>query len=492
MTNQISTSSVKRFRPSFSLLFAGLILVVAACVRKAPEPPPDTSRYDPMLPVTHSIAQLKSLNGLYSPATGGDTTLIGEDILISGIVVADDRSGNFYKQIVIQDSTGGLFVNIDGYSLFSQFPVGRRVYVRCKGLYLGYNGGTMELGASLTEQLGVTGISGSAIGDHIVKGAVGNVVRDTPVMLSQVRSITAGSANRHLVGRLIAVRDVQFADTGVAYSAPSATSNRLLTDCAGSSATLTVRTSNYADFHSIGVASGRGSISGIYTVYQSASYTPQLLIRDTGDVVMRGERCGSLPTVPTISIDSLRRLYPGTGVFTLPALRFGGTVISDLSKGNVPQSNFVLQDGSRKGIILYLNGGAYNIGDSLLLDASGARIQLYNGAMELTGMQASRVTKVGTSRKVSPVQLTIAQLLAGFAQYESVLVKVVNGSIIGGGTYGGNKTLTDGSGTISLYTSSAATFAATPVPAGSRTFVGIATVYTPNEIKIRDPAIDVY
>jgi hypothetical protein len=207
---------------------------------------------------------------------------------------------------------------------------------------------------------------------------------------------------------------------------------------------------------------------------------------------MYGARCGELPLTPHITIDSLRKLYPGSGIYTLPPLRFSGTVISDLTKGNVSAGNFILEDGSRKGIILYISSGAYKMGDSLVIDASGGKLQLYNGAMELTGVGSSKVTKSATGREVAPFQLTIAKLNAAFADYESVLVRVVNAGVSGGGTYSGNKQLNDGTGTISLYTAPGATFSGTSVPATSKTFTGIATLYTPNEIKLRDPAIDVY
>ncbi len=482
------------------ILFAASLVIAAtvaltSCLKKNFDNPPDTSNYDPGVPAgttLKTIAQLKAMNGLYTSSTGGDTTLITDDISISGIVVADDRSGNFYKQIVIQDSTGGLFIDINAYSLFTQYPVGRRVYIKCKGLMLGYNSGTMELGSSLTEQLSVNGLSGAEISDHIIKGAVGNAVKDTVVSLAAVRTMSASTANRVLVGRLITISDVQFTDTNLTYTDPAVTTNRTITDCLGSPASLVVRTSNYADFHALKVGKGRGSITGIYTVYQSSSYTPQLVIRDTGDVKFYADRCGAVTATTPVTIDSLRRMSSGTTTITLPALKISGTVISDLSKGNAATGNFILEDGSKKGIILYMSGASFALGDSLVIDATGAKLQPYQGALELTGVTSSKITKQATGKTVAPIQLTIAQLNASFGQYESVLVKIVNATITGGGTYSGNKTLTDGTGNISLYTASGATFASTPVPTTPKTFVGIATIFTPNEIKLRDPAIDVY
>ena len=481
-----------------TIIAAALIATcfISGCVKGKFDSPPDNTHYDPNLPVTMTIAAFKNLNGIYNNTTGGDTTLITDDITISGVVVADDRSGNFYKQIVIDDGTGGLFVDVDQYSLFSNFPVGRKIYIKCKGLYLGYNGGTAELGGSITERLALNGITGAQINDHIVKGPVDNALPDTAVTLDAVKAITAATVtgfNRNLVGRLITINDVQFSDPNATYADPNVTTNRTITDCVGSKTTLVVRTSNYANFQAVPVPQGKGSITGIFTLYQSSSYTPQLVIRDTSDVKMDGARCGVIVTSAPVTIDSLRKMYT-SGTVTLSSVRVAGTVISDLSKGNSSTGNFILEDASKKGIILYVSGGTYNLGDSLVIDATGAKLQLYSGALELSGATSSKITKAATGKAVAPIQLTLQQLKASFSQYESVLVKIVNATISGsGGTYSGNKILTDPTGTISLYTASGASFASSPVPTGTKTVVGIATVYPPdNEIKLRDPAIDVY
>ena len=114
---------------SIIVLMAFGTFVFTSCVRKDHDTPPDQSQYDPGLTVTHTIAELLAMNPEYNPSSKDDTMLITQDWVISGIVTANDESGNFYKRIVIQDSTAGLQVLIDAYSLYTQFPVGRKVYV---------------------------------------------------------------------------------------------------------------------------------------------------------------------------------------------------------------------------------------------------------------------------------------------------------------------------------------------------------------------------
>jgi hypothetical protein len=110
-----------------TIRFATLLIAVlsfSACIKKDFDAPPDQSSVDPKLPCNKTIAQIKAL---YNSASA---VRIDSDYTVYGIVTADDKSGNFYKQIVIQDSTAGLTVLIDNNSLFNEFPVGRKVYIK--------------------------------------------------------------------------------------------------------------------------------------------------------------------------------------------------------------------------------------------------------------------------------------------------------------------------------------------------------------------------
>src|SRR5690606_3254000 len=143
--------------------------------------------------------------------------------IVAGIVTADDRAGNFYKRIVIQDSSAAIAILLEGYNLYNDYPVGRRIYVHGKGLYLGYDGGLPVLGGAPTPQLPLTAIPAVRIAEHLVKGSTGhNIVPDT-FSLAQL-----ADAQPALYNKLIAVKDVEFEDTGVAFTQPNATTNRML------------------------------------------------------------------------------------------------------------------------------------------------------------------------------------------------------------------------------------------------------------------------
>jgi hypothetical protein len=418
--------------------------------------------------------------------TAGDPVRIDSNWTVSGIVTADDRSGNFYKQIVIEDSTGGMTILIDATSLYAKYPIGRKLYIKLQGLYYGKYGGLPQIGSSPDNSGAITKLSPAKADSAVIKANFPNPLPSHHFSdLSQLKSL-----NSSMLSRLITIDavQVQTTDTSKTYAQSyliASGTNINLEDCSKNK--IIMRTSGYASFLNYKVPSGRGSLTAIYTVYNG---TPQLVIRDTNDLKFYSDRCNA--TVPMLTLDSLRKLYT-TGTVTLPSAMISAVVISDLANGNVSAGNFVIEDGSKKGVILYVSGGGYNLGDSLLIDVSGATLQIYKGALELTAA-SSVITKVGTGKQnsISPSVVTLANLNANFANYESTLVQI-NNATVPAGTYSGNATMSDGSGsTISLYTASAATFASQTLWTGAKTVTGIATPYTSgNELKLRNPAIDV-
>src|SRR5690606_2709296 len=125
-----------------SILVLALMLASSGCIQdKFDQPPVDGQ--DPDMTATHTIADLKQM---YT----GTTYAITDSVIISGIINADDRTGNFYKVITLQDETAGLAIRVDGNSLFSIYPVGRRIFIKMKGLYIGEYNGMIQIGGAPT------------------------------------------------------------------------------------------------------------------------------------------------------------------------------------------------------------------------------------------------------------------------------------------------------------------------------------------------------
>jgi hypothetical protein len=247
-----------------------LIVAVSGCSKKFDEPP---SYIEPDIKANRSIAALKAL---YS---GTGFYQVNEDIIIEGVVTADDKSGNYYKSLVIQDSTAGILLNLDGNNLYTDYPIGRKVFVKCKGLYLGQYGTLVQLGGfidiSTPSNPSLGGVPFSLFNNYIVKGSLGNVV--VP------KTVSIGQLNKSFENMLVKIDLVQFAAADVnkpyADAVNKVSVNRTLTDISGTN--IILRSSGFANFADANTPSGFGSVTCIYTVFFN---TKQLIIRDTSDV----------------------------------------------------------------------------------------------------------------------------------------------------------------------------------------------------------------
>ena len=275
----------------FKLMTAVMMVVTAvtfsAC-KKTFDNPPGAS--DPAIVANTSIKALKAMH-----TSAGAYDVITTDIIISGIVVADDKSGNLYKQLFIQDATGGLQIMLDANSLYGTYPVGRKIFIKCNGLAISDYNKTMMLGvkAIVAGSPSLEGIPANLISKYVVGGSLNNPVVPKVVTWADLGGTSTTNMQDALIGTLVQLNDYRFATPTGTYSDTSAyksTVNRDINSCG--SQTLIVRTSAYANFAAQPVAPGRGSILAIYTVFGN---TRQLIIRDTSDVRFTNPYACALP-----------------------------------------------------------------------------------------------------------------------------------------------------------------------------------------------------
>ena len=257
-----------------------LLLVISSCVRQKFDVPKVDNVGEHEVLLYRTIAELRANMGL------AGSKEIKENIVISGIVIADDRSGNFYKQIIIDDGTAAMPILLDAYNIYNDFPVGRKIFVKCKGLYTNYYYKLPQLGFAPDNKGAVLPIPFHLWDIYLVKDAMKQTVKPVDVSIED-----AMKAKPELYNRLIRLNDAQIMDTlntlqyALAPELLSAT-NIKLTDC--DSNVILLRTSAYSKFHASKPQTGRGKITAIYTVFNN---TPQLVLRDTADVEMRSLRC---------------------------------------------------------------------------------------------------------------------------------------------------------------------------------------------------------
>lgn len=265
-----------------ALLFMFTAVLAVSCKRTFSDPPPAGA------PDIVSNISIKDIKARY---TSGAPVLIADDAVIEGVVSCDDRSGNYYQQIALQDSTGGVLLRLAGNNLFNNYPVGRKIFVKLKGLYLGQYNGTLQFGGGVDSayisQGGVTLLASNLHDQHIVKGPLNQPLEPKVVTVSQLTT----TLQDKYVSTLIKLVGYEFssADRSKNYADDGFSGNRIIQDCSNLSANkITLRTSNYSNFATLPVPQGNGEIIAVYSYFGS---TKQLTIRDTTDVRFTNPRC---------------------------------------------------------------------------------------------------------------------------------------------------------------------------------------------------------
>ncbi len=462
-----------RFRAAWGALLAiGLL----GCVKREFDEPPVGGEPINVTP-NISIAALKALH-----VTPGGFDTIKQDLIIGGVVVMDDRSGNYYKSLVIQDTSGGIEVRFNDGFLYNQFPVGRQIFIFCKDLILTDYNNLTQLTGSVIEQGGATsnvGLTEAQVRRKIVKGPM--VGAPTP------RTMRINELNNSHISTLIRLEGVQFiaADAGKTYADPITKNslNRTLMDCSGNK--LVLRSSGYADFAGQLTPTGNGSIVGVLSVFGT---TLQMYIRDLNDVNMTGDRCSGVGG-QLMSIRDLRSLFTGVTTQVPSDRKIRGVVISDRIANNTDGRNLFVQalDGSAGIVVRFTANHSYNLGDEVEIDISSQELSQFNGLLQVNNVAVDRSAVVASGLTPVVRTATIAQLNANGEQWESTLVRIAAASISGPGTpLSGTKTVTDATGNVPMFTRTAATFANATTPSGAVTLTAIVSDFNGRQIILRN------
>jgi DNA/RNA endonuclease YhcR with UshA esterase domain len=462
---------------TFALLAFATVLIPACVDLNFDEPPLEGE--DPGLTANTTIAQLKS-----RLTVSGSFVAIEDDVIIRGVVVADDRSGNFFQSIMLQDETAGIDVRISISNAYNFFPIGRELYIKCKGLVLGDNSGNIQLGGYTYTQ------NGSVRLGNIVNTAA-FIFRSKKVGEPAPRVRTINELNASDISTLVRLENVEFApvDTAEFYAdaAGLRTLNRTVQDCNGN--TITLRTSGFATFAVDLTPKGKGSLTAIYTVFGA---TKQLFIRELSDVQMEGTRCagGSGPGGDIITIASLRALH-GSGASSGPAGKsIEGVVISDRTTASIDTRNMVIQDETGGIVVRFTANHNFSLGEKVEVAVGGVELSEFQGLLQLNNATAGSAASKGPGVLPTPRSATVAEVNANVNAWESTLVKISNATLSGGtgGAFSGNVTVNDGTGTVVLFTRGAATFSGQNYPTGNVSVTAIVSQFTNPQIIIRAPS----
>jgi len=255
------------------ILFVTGIISFNSCIKGDFEQPPV------IVPSVNFEANMTiaELNQYYRDSLhSASPILITKDIIIKGVVISSDKAGNIFKSLYIQDETGGINIKLDQKEIYNIYKLGQRIYIKCKGLYMGNYKGVPQIGYINSGSLSY--IPSTLFNTYIFKDSLpGNP--PTP----RVMNISDFTLND--ISTLIKLDSVHFApaDTMQPFVVPGTAygTDRTIIDKNGNS--IVIYTSVYADFATALVPKGTGSIVAILSYYNGTN-SYQLYLRDINDV----------------------------------------------------------------------------------------------------------------------------------------------------------------------------------------------------------------
>jgi hypothetical protein len=235
-----------------------------------------------------TIAELQQLHVL---SDNKECTLIDTNVIITGIVISTDEFGSCYKELYIQDTTGGICFRIANTSYFHKYRIGQRIFVKAQDLYLGnYVSGTRygfyQLGLYGNTNGGMEFISTNIENRHIFRSEL-PVPCPAPKIITGTTDIIEGiGGDYHTLVRLDNCFFIE-ADGSRKYFEPSGTLTTISQNVGFNNGTGTIqaRISKFCKFANDTLPQGPLNITGILSMYYSPPYSPyQLLICDVKDV----------------------------------------------------------------------------------------------------------------------------------------------------------------------------------------------------------------
>ena len=274
-TQQIIKNTAMKTNKFFILLSTlALMLVVTACVQDDDFQTPEVNIQEPDITALGEMATFNSVIARYETAvSNGDQVGVYNEFdtpqYIVGYVVSSDRSGNFFEELIIQntpdagdagsDPRRGLNILINVRSLSDTYEVGRKVYVKLNGLAIGIQNGVYTLGKASGSQL--VQLQEYEYLNYVIRSA--EVVTIAPKVVA-IEDLTEQDENTFIQIDDVQINRGQLSLTYAGESSDEFDGFRTIESCASTS-TLTLQTSTFADFKQLPVPQNRGSISGIFS-----------------------------------------------------------------------------------------------------------------------------------------------------------------------------------------------------------------------------------
>ena len=265
-----------------SLYISALALAMfglTACDDNWETPPMDVPTEGADVEPTLTIAELKAMYWQDAASYGTPVTALpdGRHAVIKGTIVSSTVSGNIYKAVYVQDSTGAICIGVDTTALEKVMPMGVGVAIDVTGLQIGRYSGAMQLGKA--DGSSVNRITYKELRPHLALDYFGGKLDTTVTTLADLPKPSQETI-REWGGKLVRINNVRFQEAGQDFAEGSNTS-RHITDSLGKNPII-VYDSPYADFAYDTMPYGVGDVVGILSNYNNSW---QLLLIDINGVI---------------------------------------------------------------------------------------------------------------------------------------------------------------------------------------------------------------
>lgn len=273
----------KTTKPSLLILFLVLMGTFHSCVSNDDFEIPETGFKEPALIANSSIASIKKM---VDPHGDAPVLIQGDSLILAGYVVSNDKTGNFYKELILQDApenpTAGIVIATEASDLYTLFEPGRKVYVKLNGLYIGEDlAGVISLGSRYEGHIGR--MSKTTFETHVIRSGEVSEIIPTPLNIEEVDDTK--------INTLVSFGNMQFPTEilGKSYGNMDNTYNvdRPLISCE-TGMTISMRNSGFASFKNQLLPEGSGEITAVLSKFNTEY---QLSIRNTADVKFTKPRC---------------------------------------------------------------------------------------------------------------------------------------------------------------------------------------------------------
>ncbi len=249
-----------------------LILCSISCVQDGDFDTPDISINAPDIAVKN-ITTFAAIKSRYEQAeNGGNSTVIIEDetaIYIEGYVVSSDKSGNFFKELIVQNKTDasnpqndprlGFKIIVNVSKLSDSYQFGQKVFIKLNGLTIGKTNGVLTIGKG--DAVNVKQIQASEHKNIILRS---NEIAKIEPKTTALENLTEADLNTLIQVNNMQLNRFELGNTYASESFDEFDGFRILESC-DSGISITMETSTFADFKSLIIPQGNGTIIGIYS-----------------------------------------------------------------------------------------------------------------------------------------------------------------------------------------------------------------------------------